>query len=305
MASVFGLSVRAKTSKSPVLPGAHARPCSCHSAVLVPVGALAPWCSSGPCARVIVRCSCPSVLLLVRYSSGGRAATRPLLVQRRAATRPLLVRRPCCYSSATRPAAVLLLVRYSSAAVLLLVRYSSGGRAAARPGRHWWAAATGVCKYPQKNSFLEPLEAAPAESPAPSARRSTRSTIHLDDDGPSVTPRSKQVELVESDKTDSAHPFAEKINWYAVCADERKGAVIEASAFRCSPPASNPNPPPPLPLPTCMCWHCLCKRRLPSPSPLPLLSRYEYEERGVRHRRRRRRWRRRRRRWRRRRQRRR
>ena len=87
----------------------------------------------------------------------------------------------------------------------------------------------------------------------------------------------------------SAHPFAEKINWYAVCADERKGFVIEASAFRCSPPASNPNPPPPLPLPTCMCWHCLCKRRLPSPSPLPLLSRYEYEERGVRHRRRRRR----------------
>ena len=54
----------------------------------------------------------------------------------------------------------------------------------------------------------ETLEAAPAESPAPSARRSTRSTIHLDDDGPSVTPRSKQVELVESDKTDSAHPFA-------------------------------------------------------------------------------------------------
>ena len=50
-----------------------------------------------------------------------------------------------------------------------------------------------------------------------------------------------------------AHPFAEKINWYAVCADERKGVVIEASAFRCSPPASNPNPPPPLPLPTCMC----------------------------------------------------
>ena len=54
--------LRAKTSKSAVLPGAHARPCSCHSAVLVPVGALAPWCSSGPCARVIVRCSCPSVL---------------------------------------------------------------------------------------------------------------------------------------------------------------------------------------------------------------------------------------------------
>ena len=118
--------------------------CSCHSAVLVPVGALAPWCSSGPCARVMVRCSYPSVLLLVatrpaavlllvrysssavlllvRYSSGGRAATRPLLVQRpccySSATRP----RPCCYSSATRPAAVLL-----------LVRYSSGGRAATRP----------------------------------------------------------------------------------------------------------------------------------------------------------------------------
>ena len=64
------------------------------------------------------------MLLLVRYSSGGRAATRPLLVRGRAATRPLLVQRPCCYSSATRPAAVLLLVRYSSAAVLLLVRYS-------------------------------------------------------------------------------------------------------------------------------------------------------------------------------------
>ena len=42
----------------------------------------------------------------------------------------------------------------------------------------------------------ETLEAAPAESPAPSARRSARSTIHLDDDGPSVTPRSEQVELV-------------------------------------------------------------------------------------------------------------
>ena len=42
------------------------------------------------------------MLLLVRYSSGGRAATRPLLAQR-----------PCCYSSDTRPAAVLLLVRYS------------------------------------------------------------------------------------------------------------------------------------------------------------------------------------------------
>ena len=82
----------------------------------------------------------------------------------------------------------------------------------------------------------ETLEAAPAESPAPSARRSTRSTIHLDDDGPSVTPRSEQVELVESDKTDSAHPLAEKLNWCAVCADERKGAFIEASAFRCSPP---------------------------------------------------------------------
>jgi hypothetical protein len=90
----------------------------------------------------------------------------------------------------------------------------------------------------------ETLEAAPAESPAPSARRSTRSTIHLDDDGPSVTPRSKQVELVESDKTDSAHPFAEKINWYAVCADERKGVVIEASAFRCSPPRKQPKPSP-------------------------------------------------------------
>ena len=113
-------------------------------------GARARRCSSplvlvGACARVIVRCSYPSVLLLVRYSSSGRAATRPLLV-----------RRPCCYSSATRPAAVLLLVRYSSggraatrpllvrrpccyspatrpAAVLLLVRYSSGGRAATRP----------------------------------------------------------------------------------------------------------------------------------------------------------------------------
>ena len=36
---------------------------------------------------------------------------------------------------------------------------------------------------------------------------------------------------MESDKTDSAHPFAEKIiNWCAVCAaaDERKGAIIEA-----------------------------------------------------------------------------
>ena len=65
--------------------------CSCHGAVLVPVGAATR-----------------------RYSSGGRAATRPLLVQRRAATRPLLARRPCWYSSATRPAAVLLLARYQS-----------------------------------------------------------------------------------------------------------------------------------------------------------------------------------------------
>ena len=57
------VALRAKTSKSAVLPGAHARPCSCHSAVLVLVRALAPGCSSGPCARVIVRCSYPSVLL--------------------------------------------------------------------------------------------------------------------------------------------------------------------------------------------------------------------------------------------------
>ena len=143
----------------------------------------------------------------------------------------------------------------------------------------------------------ETLEAAPAESPAPSARRSTRSTIHLGDDGPSVTPRSKQVELVESDKTDSAHPFAEKINWYAVCADERKGVVIEASAFRCSPPRKQPKPSPVSPS---AYMHVLSlsvqATTSLSASPLSLLSRYEYEERGVRHRRRRRRWRRRRRR---------
>jgi len=56
-------------------------------------------------------------------------------------------------------AAVLLLVRYSPAAVLLLVR---NARPAAvlllAPGRHWWAAATGVYKYPQKKSFLEPQD---------------------------------------------------------------------------------------------------------------------------------------------------
>ena len=80
----------------------------------------------------------------------------------------------------------------------------------------------------QQRDEEETLEAGPAESPARSASRATRSTVHLDDGGPSVTPRSEQVELVESDKTDSAHPFAEKINWYAVCADERKGVVIEA-----------------------------------------------------------------------------
>ena len=65
------------------------------------------------------------MLLLVRYSSGGRAASRPLLVRGRAAPRLLLAQLPCCYSSATRPAAVLLLFRYSPAAVLLLARYSS------------------------------------------------------------------------------------------------------------------------------------------------------------------------------------
>ena len=47
---------RARTCSSPwVLVGAM---CSCHGAVLVLVRALAPGCSSGPCARVIVRCSC-------------------------------------------------------------------------------------------------------------------------------------------------------------------------------------------------------------------------------------------------------
>ena len=48
---------RARTCSSPwVLVGAM---CSCHGVVLVLVRALAPGCSSGPCARVIVRCSCP------------------------------------------------------------------------------------------------------------------------------------------------------------------------------------------------------------------------------------------------------
>ena len=76
--------------------------CSCHSAVLVPVRARVPSRSRSVVTRVIVGCSYPPMLLLVRYSSGGRAATRPLLIQR-----------PCCYSSDTHPAAVLLLVRYS------------------------------------------------------------------------------------------------------------------------------------------------------------------------------------------------
>ena len=140
--------------------------CSCPS-VPVSLRARARW---SLVARVIVGCSYPSVLLLVRYSFGGRAATRLLLIRGRAATRPLLAQRPCCYSpatpprpccysSATRPAAVLLLVRYSPAAVLLLVR---NARPAAvlllAPGRHWWAAATGVYKYPQKKSFLEPQD---------------------------------------------------------------------------------------------------------------------------------------------------
>ena len=44
----------------------------------------------------------------------------------------------------------------------------------------------------------ETLEAAPAETPAP-VGRSTRSTVHIDDDGPSVTPRSEHVDLVESE----------------------------------------------------------------------------------------------------------
>ena len=81
-----------------MLPGAHTRPCSCHSAVLVPVRARVPLRSCSLVARVIVGCSYPPVLLLVRYSPSGRAATRPLLVRGRAATRPLLVRRPCCCS---------------------------------------------------------------------------------------------------------------------------------------------------------------------------------------------------------------
>ena len=51
---------RARTCSSPwVLVGAM---CSCHGAVLVLVRALAPGCSSGPCARVMVWCSCSYVL---------------------------------------------------------------------------------------------------------------------------------------------------------------------------------------------------------------------------------------------------
>ena len=150
--------------------GARTRRC-CYSSATRPAAVL-----------LLARYSYAAVLLLARYSPSGRAATRPLLVQR-----------PCCYSSATRPAAVLLLARYSPAAVLLLVRYSpggraatrpllarwpccylpatrpvavlllaryysSGGRAATRPGSHWWAAATGVCEYPQnKRLFLRPI----------------------------------------------------------------------------------------------------------------------------------------------------
>ena len=51
-----------------------------------------------PAAVLLLVATRPAdVLLLVRYSSSGRPATRPLLVQRRAATRPLLVQRPCRY----------------------------------------------------------------------------------------------------------------------------------------------------------------------------------------------------------------
>ena len=106
-------TLRPRTSKSPVLPGAHARPCSCHSAVLVPVrAATRPLLVRRPCcysSATRPRPCCYSsatrpaaVPLLVRYSSGGRAATRPLPVRPVAATRP----RPCCYSSATRPVVV-------------------------------------------------------------------------------------------------------------------------------------------------------------------------------------------------------
>ena len=49
-----------------MLPGAHARPCSCHSAVLVPVRARVPSRSRSLVARVIVRCSCPSVPVSLR-----------------------------------------------------------------------------------------------------------------------------------------------------------------------------------------------------------------------------------------------
>ena len=106
--------------------GARARPCpcpfalvlvvcSCHSGVLVPVGAATrPLLARRP--------SCYSSATRPAVVPGGRAASRPLLVRRVAATRPRLVRRPCCYAPATRPATVML-----------LVRCSSSGRAATHP----------------------------------------------------------------------------------------------------------------------------------------------------------------------------
>ena len=48
-----------------MLAGAHTRPCSCYSAVLVPVRARVPSRSCSLFARVIVGCSYPSMLLLV------------------------------------------------------------------------------------------------------------------------------------------------------------------------------------------------------------------------------------------------
>ena len=117
--------------------------------VLVPVCGPVPSRSCSLFARVIVGCSYPSVpllvatrpaavLLLVRYSPSGRAATRPLLVQR-----------PCCYSSVARSAAC----RYSSvarsAAVRLLVRYSFSGRAATRP-----LLVRRPCHYPPGRLFV-------------------------------------------------------------------------------------------------------------------------------------------------------
>ena len=73
---------------------------------------------------------------------------------------------------------------------------------------------------------------------------------------------------MESDRTDSAHPFAEKINWYAVCTDERKGVVIEASAFRCSPPQATQTLPH-----LSLCLHACAETVSASGDfPLPLIS---------------------------------